>query len=132
MTNASFFLDFADFIYDDSSQHDMHLLQILPNNVARKILKEDKYTHISDLHQSLKLDYLNVRRIKHWLTWVYKIIIGLAPKRLSRLFTFTCEITDKQTLYNEGSKLYVQKLRLELAIKTFKYRGNALEQTSTV
>ena len=119
-------IDYADFIYDDSAQYNMHLLQILQNNASRRILKADRLTHVLDLHTSLQIDYLNVRRKKHTLIWVYKILNGLAPKRLERLFTRISEVTHRLTRYNEGDKLYIPKPRLELTKKSFRYRAATL------
>ena len=119
-------IDHADFIYEDSAQYNMHLLHILQNNASCRILRADYLTHVADLHTRLKIDYLNVRRKKHILTWVSKILNGLAHKKLDRFFTRISEMTQRVTRYNEGDKLYIEKPMLELTKKSFRYRGATL------
>ena len=103
----------------------MQLLQILQNNASHRILKADKLTHVADLHTALQIDYLSVRRKKHVLIWVYKILNGHTPKKLERFFTHISEIT-RVTRYNQGDKLYISKRRLELTKKSFRFRAAIL------
>ena len=119
-------LDYGDYIYDESLQMNMHTLQILQNSAARKILSAPKLTPTYELHSELQIDTLHVRRIKHVCIMAYKIINGLAPKKLEKIFTKVSEVSQRSTRSLDQDLLYIKKPRLELSKKSFGYRAAVL------
>ena len=122
-------LDYSDFIYDGSLQMNLHTLQMLQNSAARKILSAPKLTSTAVLHKELELDSLHVRRLKHVCIMTYKILYGLAPKRLQKMFKSVSEVSSRSTRSTEKSLLYIDKPRLELSKKHFSYRAAIIWNT---
>ena len=72
-------LDYRDVLYDGLSSKDGQMLQRLQNNALRIILKQDRGTHITDLHSEANVLMLNTVRKHHLCQQTYKGLNGLAP-----------------------------------------------------
>ena len=78
------------------------------------------------MHTNLHLDKLQIRRDKHICIWVYKILNDQSPKKLKRFFTQVAAVCTRITRQSESELLYIQKPRLEITRRSFRYRGAIL------
>ena len=75
------------------------------------------------MHDQLNMDRLTRRHFKHTCIMVFKILHGLAPKSLTRLFTYVSDISSRTTRQSEQKLLYIIKPRLELTKRSFRVRA---------
>ncbi len=115
--------DYAAPAYDCLSQKDSYTLQTVQNCALRIILKQDRRSHIVDMHRELKLHYLADRRHMLTLGQVYKGIHGIAPQNISNQLRPSRDGGTRVTRSNEGYNLEVPRSRLETSRRSFKYRG---------
>ena len=71
--------DYGDILYDSLKQNDSRSLQVLQNRGLRIILRKDIYELVDMMHTALNMDQLDIRRKKHTLHMIYKILHNQAP-----------------------------------------------------
>ena len=113
--------DYADVVFDSSSQKYTDQLQKLQNRAGRIILGIDPYKHISNhaIHQTLNWESLKSRRVKHTLSLAYKSINNLSAPYMQDLFEF---ISHQYSLRSDGN-LVLPKPHSESCKRMFSYRG---------
>ena len=113
--------DYADVVFDSSSQKYTDQLQKLQNRAGRIILGIDPYKHISNhaIHQTLNWESLKSRRVKHTLSLAYKSINNLSAPYMQDLFEF---ISHQYSLRSDGN-LVLPKPHTESCKRMFSYRG---------
>ena len=105
-------MDYADYIYDGLPQYNEMTLQKLQNCACRRILAMPKMTPSAYMHEQLNMDRLKNRRFKHVCIMVYKILHGLAPKSLTKMFSYVESISNRTTRQSSQKLLYIKKPRL--------------------
>ena len=115
--------DYGDIIYAGLNQLESQSLQKLQNSGLRRILNCDPRTHIKDMHATLKLDELEVRRHKHIDCQVFRCLNGLAPPNVCELITPRQPEHAMTTRSITSGDLNVPNIKLEVCRKSFKYIG---------
>ena len=79
-------LDYCDIVWNNTKKKNTQKLQILQNRLLKTVLcVESRYsTHL--IYESLSLDMLDLRRTKHTLCLMYKIVANLTPEYLNSKF----------------------------------------------
>ena len=116
-------MDYADFVYDGLPQYNAMTLQKLQNCAFRRILQAPRMTPSAYMHEQLNMDQLGKRRFKHVCVMVYKILNGLAPKTLTLLFKYVTNVSERTTRQAVNKLLYIEKPRLEMTKRSFRYRA---------
>ena len=116
--------DYADIIWQSSSQFYLDQLQKLQNRAGRIILKVNpqNYTSNFQIHDLLKWETLKTRRKKHMYVMFYKIFHDLTPKYLKNNLIY------KQTNYalRNVDNLVLPKPNTNYCKRTFFYRGSKM------
>ena len=116
--------DFSDTVYNCLSQKDSASLQKLQNCAMRWILHSDHLEPIKNMHATLHLSLLNIRRSWHSLNETYKIINGICPAYLNDMFTYVAVVHERTTRSTAQNLLYVPRCRLECSKRNFKVRAS--------
>ena len=114
--------DYADIVWQSASKTSLDHLQKLQNRAARIILNVNPYEHkpTCELHDLLDIEMLDRRRMKHMLSFVYKILHDMTPDYMQEYFVF------KTTPYDlrRSEVLALPKPRTNNNKRTFSYRGS--------
>ena len=80
--------DYADVVWQSATKTQLEFLQKLQNRAARIILNVNPYEHKStlELHHILDWEYLGKRRLKHTMSFMYKILHNMAPEYMEEEF----------------------------------------------
>lgn len=113
-------LDYGDIIYMNASSQSLHTLDTVYHGALRFITNCKALTHHCELYARVGWSALTTRRWNHWMTVIYKAILGLLPPYLQTY------ITQKRIgSYNLRSQelflLSVPKARTELGKRAFRY-----------
>ena len=90
-------MEYGDIIYDCLSVKDAATLQKLQNACLKHILQLPRLTSNAYIHETLNLQYLNVRRKQHVATQMFCIDHNLAPQGISDKFIRREAISMKAT-----------------------------------
>ncbi len=115
--------DYGDILYEGLSQVDSSSLQKLQNSGLRRILNCDPWAHIIDMHQSLNLDELIVRRRKHLNSQVYKCIHELALTAICDIIKTRQPSHIMTTRSVAMEDLLIPRINLDVCRRNFKYKG---------
>ena len=115
--------DYGDILYAGIGQADSHSLQKLQNSGLRRILNCEPRTHIIDMHTTLKLDELDVRRNKHIDCQVYRCLHGLAPQGICAMIVPRQPEHMMTTRSIASGDLEMPNIKLEVCRRSFKYKG---------
>lgn len=119
--------DYGDIIYMNTTNEQMDRLQKLQNSACRTILLADARTHIVDMHTTLKLTQLDMRRTFHLAVFVYKVIKGLIVSiQLAHLFEPLNLRHDAGTRANARNDLVVPRTRTLMGSRAISVVGPAL------
>ena len=112
-------LDYGDCLYMNASVQCLRSLDTVYHGALRFMTGCERLTHHCDLYERSDWPSLTVRRGTHWLTFIYKSLLGLVPCYLSSL------LQRSYSHYNLRShdvlKLSVPKMRTVWAEKAFKH-----------
>ena len=70
-------MDFGDILFANAPQDSLARLEVVQNNACRIILRQNKYSHVSDMLNELGLQSLFARRTFHLSVYMYKILSGV-------------------------------------------------------
>lgn len=82
-------LDYGDILYMHASKSMLRSLDSVYHSALRFITGAKYSTHHCDLYSISGCHPLSVRRQLHWLTFIYKAVIGLLPSYLLLLFSWS-------------------------------------------
>ena len=116
--------DYADIVWQSATKTQLEFLQKLQNRAARIILNVNPYEHKStlELHHILNWEYLGRRRLKHTMSFMYKILHNMAPEYMEEEF----EIKSSKYGLRKIDVLVIAKPRTNYGKRTFSYHGAKL------
>ena len=119
--------DFNDLIYLHTSALNLIKLQTIQNNALRMVLRENRMSHVLEMHLRLNVDTLAERRVYHLSCFVYKVVNNLIKDvRLTSLFEKMDIIHDRGTRAITRGDLVIRDTRTrfgEFAIQVFGSRA---------
>ena len=115
--------DYGDVIYEGISQVDSASLQKLQNSGLRRVLNCDIRTHIDEMHRTLNIDELSVRRKKHVNCQVFKCINQLTPRNVSDMINVRNTSLSMVTRSVTQGDLTIPRTNLDLCRRNFKFKG---------
>ena len=102
-------LDFSDVIYMQALTTTLRALDSVYHAALRIITNQKRLTHHCDLYSAVGWSSLTLRRLKHWYTLIYKVILGKMPFHLC---SFLVRSVNKYQLRSQSDLfLTVPKIR---------------------
>ena len=116
-------LDYGDLLFMNAPAHYLKRLDTVYNCALRFITGYGNRVHHCSLYAAAKCPSLHIRRLSHWLIFIYKYLLGLVP---SYLCVYMCKNHNQYSLRSHNIiQLIVPKIRTELGKKAFKYAAPA-------
>ena len=116
-------MEYGDVIYDCLSVKDAATLQKLQNACLKHVLQLPRLTSTTYIHETLNLQYLNVRRKQHVATQMYRIDQNLAPPHINDRFTHRSNVSSKTTRNTCMRNYEIPRTKLEMTKRNFVYHG---------
>ena len=91
----------------------------LQNSAFRSILTCDKRQPIQEMHEFLKMPYLNIRRFKHMAIEMYKVYYGLSPQIICNRFVCVEDVSNVNTMASVRGNLYIPRTHLQSTKHSF-------------
>ena len=118
--------DYGDVIYNCLSQKDATLLQRLQNMSLKTVLKVDKRSSTTAIHDQLNMLPLDKRRNMHSATQMFKISQNQVPISISNMFEKSSHENRMPTRRVTSGNYLLPHCRLELGKRNFRYRGTKI------
>lgn len=112
------FLDYGDVLHLSAPMKCLQSLNTVYHNALRFVTGDGRLTHHCDLYIRSGLPSLSARRYTHWLTLIYKAILGLVPSYLCSLLRRTTSHYALRSC-DVFFYLFVPRVRTELGKKAF-------------
>lgn len=120
-------LDYGDLLYINASAQCLQSLDTVYHCALRFITGCKYLTHHCTLYAKAEWPSLYVRRRTHWLSFIYKTLLGLVP---TYLCTYLSRSQGHYSLRSQDAlQLSVPRVRTELGKKAFKYAARCTWNT---
>ena len=108
-------------VWSNTSETNIHKLQLVQNFVAGVILGLHKYNHVSAGLRSLRWLNVKQRLTVNDAVMMHKCLKGLSPSYSSDKFSTRAIVHDRQTRYRDN--LNIPSCRINACQRAFYYRG---------
>ena len=115
-------LEYGDIIYDCLSAKDAATLQKLQNACLKHALQMPRLTSTAYVHETLDMEYLDIRRKHHVATQMYRINNQLAPHAVLNRFEKRSDICQRNTRTSCSNNYNIPRTKLEMSKRSFTYR----------
>ncbi len=99
----------------------MRRLQKLQNCAFRSIQNVDRYAHTLDMHYSLNMDMLDVRREKHTANQVYEYLNNQGQPTCRDMFTYIHDYHQVNTCSSNSQSLVLSRVNLSMTNRNIRY-----------
>ena len=105
------------------SQQNLNKLQLAQNIACRIILKCGNREHITNIHEELKLEYLNNRRDKHLAIECHKNIHGKVYNPLKKIFKLKANTNNRRTRRGCQFDVEIPRVNSNIGRKAISFTG---------
>ena len=125
--------DYVDVVYMTATQEQLNRLQLIQNKSCRIILRAHKRTHIVDMHKTLRLQTLDIRRNNHLSMLCHKNIYSTEDASMKYIFNRVADNRTRVTRHSCNMNMVVPNIRTTKGRLSIRYRGprhwNSLSNT---
>ena len=115
--------DYVDVIYMTATKEQLGRLQLIQNQSCRIILRTHKRTHIDDMHNTLKIELLEVRRTNHLSALCHENIYNADDASLNYIFTRVSDTQTRVTRNANNMNMVVPNIKSTKGRLSIRYRG---------
>ena len=99
------------------------MLQRLQNMSLKRILKADKYTATTTIHEDLNMLTLDNRRNMHCATQMFRVQNNLVPHAIAGMFEPATDNIRRNTRREKKNNFDIPRCQLEIGKQNFRYQG---------
>ncbi len=116
-------LDYCSIVYMTASKNSLQKVQKIQNSACRIILFADRRTHVKEMHEELKLLYMDERAMYNFCVILFKCLNNMAPEYLKDLLTSRADAHNINTRAANEGELHVPRARTRAGECAFYVRG---------